>query len=361
MNRITNAFLLMLNLVAIVALIAINCIPFIPPSSVLSIISIANLAFPFFLVLNVFFVIIWAFRLKWYFLLSVIFILFSIPNLHNLYSFSPEKKAEKKEGSISVLTYNIHYFNFFEKEQGTKTGNSILDYLANCDADIICLQEFCYSDYNDFSLKQIQQHLKKYPYSYIEILYKDRYLSKGVATFSKHKIINREKIDILSAYHTCIASDVLVKGDTVKIINCYLESNRLTEKEKKIYRIEDEKEKITSLAKRIQNKLNFASRKRGDQAKIIAKYAQKSTIPLVVCGDLNDVPTSYTYRTIKDTMTDSFTELSKGFGNTFHEKIYAFRIDYIFTGKRINPLAYETSKFSSSDHYPIRLNFEITE
>ena len=38
--------------------------------------------------------------------------------------------------------------------------------------------------------------------------------------------------------------------------------------------------------------------------------------PVILCGDFNDTPASYTYRTVKGDLTDGFRDCGSGFGYT---------------------------------------------
>ena len=48
-----------------------------------------------------------------------------------------------------------------------------------------------------------------------------------------------------------------------------------------------------------------------EQADTIAKYIQQSPYPVIVCGDFNDVPGSYAYRTVKGNLQDVFVKIWK--------------------------------------------------
>lgn len=355
---LTNAFLLLLNSIVLVILLVINYVSVLSPDSVWSVLAPTNILFTAFVSINLLFVLWWIIHLKWYAIFSVLALLLCYINISNTFIIWSEKPfPEENKPIYSVVSYNIHHFKFFPKEKETKTGNHILDYLVELDADIICLQEFAYSDYEPFTLSDIKNQLSDYPYNHIEILYKDRHISKGIATFSKHKITNKQHISIPAEYHGAISSDVLLDGKKIRIINFHFESNRLTSKDKDIKRLTD-RNKIPSFAKRLQSKLHTASRKRGKQADALMTFATNSSMPTIICGDMNDVPSSYTYRTITQHYTDNFKQVGKGFGNTFHENFYRYRIDYTFTNKQINPLKIKTHPYDISDHFPLQLDFQ---
>lgn len=273
----------------------------------------------------------------------------SIPNLLRTFSFSPEIESKNTEKSISLLSYNVHFFNFFKPDNA-------MDYIKYCDADIICIQEFtCSRELMDkFSLAAIRLSLYKYPYSHIEFLGGNKNMKKGIATFSKYPIIKKEKIDLSSNNHGAINSYIKIKKDTLQVINCYLESNRLTTEDKDITKWEKENDPI----KNIYNKLSRAANERRKQADLVVSKKNEN-IPSIVCGDMNDVPSSYVYRRLRGDYEDAFLSLGKGLGNTFHEGIYNFRIDYIFFNNFVEPHLFSVDKIEKSDHYPILFKFEL--
>ena len=273
----------------------------------------------------------------------------SIPNLLRTFSFSPEIETKNTEKSISLLSYNVHFFNFFKPDNA-------LDYIKFCNADIICIQEFACSKnlLDKFSLAAIRLNLYKYPYSHIEFLSSNKNMKKGIATFSKYPIIKKEQIHFNSKNHNAINSYVKVGRDTLQVINCYLESNRLTTEDKDITKWEKENDPI----KNIYNKLSRAANERRKQADLIVSKKNEN-IPSIVCGDMNDVPSSYVYRRLRGDYKDAFLSLGKGLGNTFHEGIYNFRIDYIFFNNFVEPHLFSVDKIEKSDHYPILFKFEL--
>lgn len=96
---------------------------------------------------------------------------------------------------------------------------------------------------------------------------------------------------------------------------------------------------------------------RAEQVQIIRGEIDRSPHPVIVCGDFNDVPVSYTYRQLSRGLSDAFLTGSASrfaLGHTYVRHHLGIRIDYILhspsfraTDFRIDPLPY-------SDHYPIR-------
>jgi endonuclease/exonuclease/phosphatase (EEP) superfamily protein YafD len=105
--------------------------------------------------------------------------------------------------------------------------------------------------------------------------------------------------------------------------------------------------------KDISFRLRDAFIKRAAQADIIAAHISGCSHPVIICGDFNDTPVSYTYRTIRDGLMDAFSESGWGLGRTYNGKFPSFRIDYILYGGSIDALFFTREKIKLSDHFPI--------
>ena len=78
-----------------------------------------------------------------------------------------------------------------------------------------------------------------------------------------------------------------------------------------------------------------------------------SPFPVIICGDFNDTPLSYTYNKFASNYTDAFRNSSSGLGITYAGKVPAGRIDYIFHSKDLNSSNFTIQKEVYSDHRAI--------
>ena len=67
----------------------------------------------------------------------------------------------------------------------------------------------------------------------------------------------------------------------------------------------------------------------GMQADIVQRQTDSSAHPSIVCGDFNDVPTSYTYFHVRSNRQDAFLKRGAGVGKTYNALAPMLRIDYI--------------------------------
>ena len=188
-QKIINVILIILSSILTLCLILLSIMPY--SHTISSYIGNFSLAFPYvFISLFIIFIVSLIRFSPWSLLICLLGAACSIPNLMRTFSFSPELETKNTENSISLVSYNVHYFNFFMEDNA-------MDYIKYCDADVVCIQEFaCHKSLIDkFSLPAIRLKLLKYPYSHIEFVSSNKNMRKGIATFSKYPIIKKEKVD----------------------------------------------------------------------------------------------------------------------------------------------------------------------
>jgi len=101
------------------------------------------------------------------------------------------------------------------------------------------------------------------------------------------------------------------------------------------------------------DKLRIAYPKRAEQARKVVEHMEQSPYEVVVCGDFNDTPLSYTYNTFFSHFTDAFRNASSGIGVTYAGKVPAGRIDYIFHSRDLHSGDFEIQSEVHSDHRAI--------
>ena len=109
--------------------------------------------------------------------------------------------------------------------------------------------------------------------------------------------------------------------------------------------------KIKSIADRLVENNIY----RSAQARKVAQFIEQSRpMKMVVCGDFNDVPLSYTYKTIAKGLTDTYKAAGSGYRYTFDGFFKLLAIDHILVSDNVAILSYEVDyKNELSDHYPV--------
>jgi endonuclease/exonuclease/phosphatase family metal-dependent hydrolase len=195
-------------------------------------------------------------------------------------------------------------------------------------------------------------------YKYKAVFMEGRQIKTGQAIFSKFPIFNSGDFKIPAAGNNIIYADIKKGKDTIRVYNIHLQSIKISPDVNEISEHVDSinQSKSQQLFKRIRE----AFKKQEQQAEILVKHKNECSYPVIICGDMNNSPFSYLYRSIKSDLNDCFEEAGNGFGQTYKFKYYPARIDYIFASKKMQVKSFSTfTKFENSDHFPImtRLSF----
>ena len=109
--------------------------------------------------------------------------------------------------------------------------------------------------------------------------------------------------------------------------------------------------------RRIILRVRDAFKTRSQQVNAVAEHIKKSPHPVIVCGDFNDSPVSYSYQTMRDNLKDAYIESGNGIGYTYRGKFPSYRIDYILYNPLLRSYDYQSPKIELSDHYPVICRF----
>lgn len=91
---------------------------------------------------------------------------------------------------------------------------------------------------------------------------------------------------------------------------------------------------------------------------ILKKHLLGSPYPVILAGDFNDLPYSYTYFSLRENLENAFESKGRGFGFTYNKVLFFLRIDNVFFDKALEVLQFKTLReVDYSDHYPISAVF----
>jgi endonuclease/exonuclease/phosphatase family metal-dependent hydrolase len=315
-----------------------------------------GLAYPFILIVNLVFIAYWLMKKRKNALYSLAAIAIGLNHLTDFVQISFTQEKDKGTNSIKVLTYNVRLFDLYKARKGKVTRDEIFDLLAREKADVICFQEFFHSEKKGyFPTKDtlIEFLPNKFVHErYTHALSGQQYF--GVALFSKHPIIKRGHVPFASdANNFCIYSDIVKNGDTVRVYNAHLQSIRFRPEDYALVDGNKNREQLDEGSKRIAKRLKDAFVKREEQVNRIAESIKTCSYEVILCGDFNDTPVSYTYETLTDLLCDSFIESGSGIGNTYIGVFPSFRIDYIMHSKGLESISYKTLDEKLSDHHAV--------
>jgi endonuclease/exonuclease/phosphatase (EEP) superfamily protein YafD len=121
--------------------------------------------------------------------------------------------------------------------------------------------------------------------------------------------------------------------------------------------ISDDKGTITEV-KTLSVSLKKGFVKRALQAQVVKDNINRSPFPVIVVGDFNDTPVSYTYTKIRKGLNDAFINSGYGAGFTYIGNYPRNRIDYILYNYPLVNSYFDIIKVRYSDHYPIMAYFK---
>ena len=322
-----------------------------------------GLAYPFLLIANIVFIAFWIVKRKRFFVVPLLFVLLGWTYISSWVQISLKKDTnEKPEQSIvNILSYNVRLFDIYDWNKDKNTSKKIFDFINTEKPNVICFQEFNTRSKKGITEERISKLLKGKYYSHINYSDSKTKAGYGIATYSTYPIIKRQVITFPNSSSSCVCTDIRFNNDTVRIFNCHLQSIKFKANNYSFIsnsKILEEDERMREI-KDISYRLRDAFKKRAKQAQILARVIKKSPYKVIVCGDFNDVPFSYTYHTIKKGLNDSFIEAGAGFGNTYLGKFPSFRIDYILHSDDVVCFDYTKHKVELSDHFPISAKFYL--
>jgi len=333
------------NIVLTVLTFVAYALPFLAPK-LFPLLSVLTLMMPLFLILNGLFFLYWLIQFKKQIFLSGLVLLTGITFINKFYKFSAVN-LPANENDFVVMSYNVRLFNLFDWMPKTDVATYIRTFINDKNPDIVCIQEYSTSANID---------LKVYPHRYIFM--QGNKIKTGQAIFSKFPIIDEGNLVFPSSNNTVIFADIKKGKDIIRIYNMQLQSIKISPDVNEISENMDEinQQKSQLVFKRI----SIAFRKQQQQAEIIRNHKEGCTYPVIICGDMNNSPFSYVYRSIKGKLNDTFEEAGSGFGQTYHFKYYPARIDYIFADPIMKVKSFESfPDFVNSDHYPIMTRLSI--
>ena len=308
----------------------------------------AALVFPVFLFLNFAFLIFWLFFKPLYAIIPFVGMVIGFTPIRTYCPFNIPSAAP--EGAIKVMSYNVWGYGTDKNVDGT---NIVVQYIADSDADIVCLQEANAS-------AEVQAQIDSLLYT--KYAYHDTLQRKdkgGLAILSRFPIRHKEVIDYPSAGNLSGAFLLDIDGDDVVVICNHLETTGLTLEERENFKDmlkgNLENHTVKTESKRLIDQLGESARTRAPQAQAVARYIRKHAYQSIICmGDFNDSPLSYAHHTIDKELTDCYVASGNGPGISYHLSGFYVRIDNIFCSDDWEPYGCTVDRsVKASDHYPI--------
>jgi endonuclease/exonuclease/phosphatase family metal-dependent hydrolase len=275
------------------------------------------------------------------------------------------KSDNLKTEPFRVLSYNIsslggHHTTPYDFQRKDSLTTHLKAYILDHPAEVQCYQEFInFAGSKEFDLVQLFKDKGYYAYFSYDSIHEFKSVVVGTVIASKFPIVKSgDVIRSENGFNRIAFADLKMEDDTIRVVNVHLESMGI----KKYHPVHSagfgaRKEN----AKIILNKLKVGVFERSRQIQKLADFVETSPYPVIVVGDFNDLPYSYSYQFIKKKLKNTFEESGKGFGFTYNGKtLRILRIDNQFFSAGIRSLQFEThDHIKFTDHFPIEGTYKI--
>lgn len=339
-----------------------------------------GLLFPyllFALLIMMFFCVV--FKRKRLAIAGLIAIVLSIPSIGLIFGrhYSGQFSTTKDSTSIRVMSWNVRRFTPYNKDYFDPVNNNLRDIIEEVkkyQPDVLCLQEFYTGSSKKRRNLELFRDSLQYPYVSIETAAPGATRSQsGTVIFSRFPFAKTYTYQLPEAYATAaedpVAADILVGKDTIRVITFHLQSYGFLNRDyEDLYKIKKQEDQGLRASKNIFRKMQYAFSLRGVQSDIIKREVSRSPYPAIVCGDMNDVPNSYAYQTVRGDMQDAFLEKGAGLGKSFISGRSKFltwlptlRIDYIFTDPKLEVNQFRMVTRNLSDHRGLITDLKLPE
>ena len=338
-RRFISIVFAMVNVGVVVAMLAMGYAGMFSPVQHPSV-EMMVLAFPIPLVINAAFLLFWLlFNYKYALIPLVGFLLCWSP----IRAYCPiNLPSEEGKDDLKVMSFNVCSI-------GKANPSETVDYISQSGADIICLQEY---PYQKGKYKRFEKGIKRvYPY-FKKIKH---YHGETVGIVSKYPILKSEEVQLKSKKNACAAFFLNIDGDTVLVVNVHFETLGLQVSEQEQIGDILARRGVEPSDKALFSKICASASVRALQAETLAKYLERHKgMSVILCGDFNDTPNSYTYRQVDKHLQNCYQATATGPGFTYTNYKMKVRIDNIFCSDDWKPSTCSIdTKTKISDHYPI--------
>lgn len=371
-RNVTKQFIISCNLFVSLCMLLLYVLPH-TDQNYFWILNLLAMVFPFLLLLQLGFLIFWLIVKPKLSIIPVVTLVLCFGFIRSVFGFHQANPVtiNKKEG-FRMATWNVHLYNFYENNGTLDPG--MLQYTRSLRADVLAVQEFVFSLDSNSSIS-LDNVRKRLGYKYV-IAGNDRrfgvhtnagarnekYFPFCVALFSNYPILKWERKQSLREYnHTYLWADILVGNDTIRFFNVHLQSMHFVKKDYDFIENIDQQDMdgVKKAGRYLISKIKAANLLRAIQVEDVRDEVARSPHEVILCGDFNDVPNSYSYQAIADKLKDAHVKKGSGLGRTFRFLAPTLRIDNIFYSPSVTLERFGPMNTPLSDHLPLVAEFDL--
>lgn len=314
-----------------------------------------SMLIPFFLIFHLIALLMMIRKLNRLFFYHLLALAIGLPFF--LVSFSLHLHQEGK-GELSVLSYNVRVFNNYAhlRNKNFESSRKMIEWSVKDNSEIKCFQEFYNKDDSDIFNVVDKMRAMGWKHIYFKKNLIDRSKAEfGAIIFSKYPIVNQGAIyDDAGVYQKAIFADIRYLDDTIRVYSVHLQSMSID--------VEDvvDAEKLSRSYKQTGHRLRKGFVHRAGEVNLLAQHISKSPYPVILSGDLNDMPYSYSYFTLRGLLSNAFEKAGNGFGFTYNGKLFFLRIDNQFFSPFFKIHEFATHReVKYSDHFPVKAVYSV--
>lgn len=273
--------------------------------------------------------------------------------------------------SLRLLSANVRIFNVYAhlRRADPAAPAKAMAWLAASPADVLCLQEFYQEPAGtrsaDGDLFRVGEKLG--PASGRQVFVSKSLTNPegaqfGLAIFSRLPIVGRGEIAFgrLSQNHAMWV-DVVGPGahDTVRVFNAHLQSMSMDEGD--LVAAGSSKAGLRRKGRGLLGRFVRGAAARAWQADTLVARIARSPYPVLLAGDCNDLPYSYSYNRLAGPLQNAWATVGFGPGNTYHGRLPPLlRIDQQFASPQWQVLACRIhTEIPYSDHFPVEALYQL--
>ena len=304
---------------------------------------------PLLILANLLLLVYWLIKRNWLLtFVPIITLLCCIPYIGTLVQFrSDNTKAVAAQDGLTIATYNVAMFG---RETSGFISQDILAEMKNQKVDVLCFQEYLDASGD----KKVSDSYKNYfPYK--------AYGRDDMIIYSRYPIRKTDKILFEYSNNSAMWADIEVNGKIIRVYNVHLQTTGINGTLHQVAKANYHGIKVdkSSILRAIYGNYTLGLMIRSGQSMTIANNMRQTEHPRIICGDFNDVPYSYVYKTLLGNMVDGFKECGFGWMSTFRGGKKSVRIDYIFHDEMLKGLTYYKRELTYSDHYPVFMKIAL--
>lgn len=317
-----------------------------------TIMPLLGLALPFLIVANGVIVFLFLIMRKVHFLIPLLAIAANWNYLTTIFQYNNHPIIVADAPTLTVATYNVHSFGHEFTGYSCK---ELARYFEERQVDVICFQEF--SGNQAFTTDSILNAFSHWPHRYLP--QSDGHLQ--LALFSLYPLKQTEHLLFPESANCSMMADIEAPGGTVTLFNCHLQTTSISQRRTTWSRemdYGDTRQKIQTTQEAAET-LHGNLKKRAQQVDSLCQRIRQTEYPVILCGDLNSLPSSYTYRTFSTLLTDAFKEAGSGYIYTYRNAWRLLRIDYMFHSSHLRATeCFSLTQELCSDHNPVVTRFQ---